>query len=93
MTNTTKIQIIQAMRHGLDLRLLRGDVPWSLAGTSGDRRDKNIMVRSALVDRINENLEADGYRAALDLVPSPAGRYKLELVVTSASGDREVWQW
>lgn len=93
MKNDTRIKIIQAMRHGLDLRLLRGDVPWSLAGTSGDRRDRNIMVRSALVDRINQALEADGYRAALDLVPSPAGRYKLELVVTGPAETPEVWQW
>jgi hypothetical protein len=92
MTNNIRIKIIQAMRHGLDLRLLRGEVPWSLAGTSGDRRDRNIMVRSALVDRINQALESEGIRAELDLVPSENNRMKLELVV-DVRGAREVWKW
>jgi hypothetical protein len=78
----------------LELRLLRGSIPWSLAGTDGTRRDDNILTRELLVSRINTVARPFGWSARLDMVRSEAGRTnKIELVLSGPSGESEVWTW
>ena len=77
----------------LDLHLLRGDLPWSLAGTSGDRYRLNRDRRNALIDRINDALPEATW-ARLETVTTAAGREKIELVILDEyKGTKEVWQW
>lgn len=78
----------------IDLRLLRGGVPWSLAGTDGSRRGLNVERRERLVSRINAAVRPAGWSARLDMVRSVAGRTnKLELVLVGPDGQKEVWTW
>lgn len=78
----------------IDLRLLRGETPWSLAGTDGNRRSANAMRRDLLVARISEALRPYDWTAEIATVRSEAGRVnKLELVLHWPSGKSEVWSW
>jgi len=78
----------------LELRLLRGTAPWSLAGTDGTKRADNLLLRELLVSRINTALEPLGWSAEVTATRSAAGRpNKLGLVLTSPSGESEVWEW
>lgn len=78
----------------LELRMLRGSTPWSLAGTDGTRREENILTRELLVSRIKTVVRPFGWSARLDTVRSEAGRTnKIELVLTGPSGESEVWTW
>lgn len=78
----------------LDLRLLRGTIPWSLAGTDGNRRASSLARRDSLVSRIYQAIRPLGWTAAIEPVRSEAGRAnKLELVITAPDGGRETWAW
>lgn len=93
---TTEIQnlIRSQPERVLELRLLRGSTPWSLAGTDGTERAQNIARRDRLVERINKAIESLGWLASLEPVTSAAGRTnKLELVLRGPGLAKEVWQW
>lgn len=78
----------------IDLRLLRGDLPWSLAGSDGGRRNVNLERRDALVTQIDSAIRPRGWSAAVVQVRSVAGRTnKLELVLTGPGGVEGVWSW
>ncbi len=89
-----RAEILGSIKNVIDLRLLRGEVPWSLAGTDGNRREKNLQRRGELVARISTAISPSGWSAEIAAVRSEAGRAnKLELVLTSPSGEQEVWTW
>lgn len=93
---TTEIQnIIRSQpERVLELRLLRGSTPWSLAGTDGTERAANLARRDKLVERINTAIAPMGWSATLESVTSAAGRTnKLELVLRGPGGAMEVWRW
>jgi hypothetical protein len=78
----------------IDLRLLRGSTPWSLAGTDGSRREINVERRERLVSRINAAVRPAGWSAEIAMIRSVAGRTnKIELVLVGPSGESEVWTW
>ena len=78
----------------LELRLLRGSTPWSLAGTDGTKRDENLLLRELLVSRINTAIAPLGWSAQLGAVRSAAGRpNKIELILAGPGGAVEVWSW
>lgn len=78
----------------LELRMLRGSTPWSLAGTDGTKRSENLLTRELLVSRINTAVRPFGWSARLDTVRSEAGRTnKIELVLAGPGGESEVWTW
>ena len=78
----------------LELRLLRGSTPWSLAGTDGTKRAENIRIRDLLVSWINTAIAPLGWSARLDAVRSAAGRpNKIELILAGPGGATEVWSW
>jgi hypothetical protein len=78
----------------LDLRLLRGGLPWSLAGSDGSRRTANLLRREDLVSRINTTIGPKGWTADVRTIRSIAGRTnKLELVLTGPGGVEGVWSW
>jgi hypothetical protein len=78
----------------LDLRLLRGDLPWSLAGSDGGRRNVNLERRDALVTQIDAAIGPLGWSATLEPVTSAAGRTnKLELVLRGPGQLKDVWSW
>jgi hypothetical protein len=78
----------------LELRLLRGSSPWSLAGTDGMKRAENLALRDGLVARINAAIGPLGWSATLEPVTSAAGRVnKLELVLHGPGHVKEVWSW
>jgi hypothetical protein len=56
----------------LELRLLRGSTPWSLAGTDGTKRAENIRIRDLLVSWINTAIAPLGWSAQLGAVRSAA---------------------
>ena len=77
----------------IELRLLRGSIPWSLAGTDGTKRAEHLLLRELLVSRINTAIEPLGWSARLGAVRSAAGRQnKIELVLAGPGGE-EVWSW
>jgi hypothetical protein len=77
-----------------DLRLLRGETPWSLAGSDGSKRVVYLGRRGELMVRINVAIEPHGWTAALLPVRSEAGRTnKINLVLMSPSGEGEAWSW
>ena len=93
----TRLKTLEQIRSQLDVRLLRGSIPWSLAGTSGDRYRANIMKRDELVTRIASAVPAY-WLVDLELVYTDANRQRYELVFTrndktAANGDKEVWRW
>lgn len=93
---TTEIQnlIRSQPERVLELRLLRGSAPWSLAGTDGTKRAENIALRDGLVARISAAIEPLGWSATLEPVTSAAGRAnKLELVLHGPGLVKEVWSW
>lgn len=78
----------------LELRLLRGSAPWSLAGTDGTKRAENLLLRELLVSRINTALRPHGWRASVEATTSAAGRpNKLGLVLYGPEKAVEVWAW
>lgn len=78
----------------LELRLLRGSTPWSLAGTDGTKRDEHLVLRELLVSRINSAIAPFGWSAQLGAVRSAAGRpNKIELILAGPNGAVEVWSW
>jgi len=77
-----------------DLHLLRGETPWSLAGSDGSKRIVYQGRRGELVARIEAVLQPHGWKASVAPVRSEAGRTnKLELVLTSPGGEGEAWSW
>jgi hypothetical protein len=95
MTSTEIQNLIRSQpERVLELRLLRGDLPWSLAGSDGGRRNVNLERRDALVTQINAAIGPLGWSATLEPVTSAAGRVnKLELVLRGPGQLKEVWSW
>ena len=87
----TKLEVLRCMEHPLDLKLLRGTIPWSLAGTSGDRRRANLERRDTLVRRIGE---AIGERYSVQLEPVDPRTGRIGLVFHSRANDARIeWRW
>lgn len=89
MNQRIKVRILRSMKERQDLKLLRGQVPWSLAGTSGDRYKLAIKRRDELVARINEAIDPLGGVAKIEPVDPRTGR--LALVIYTDK--KEVWEW
>lgn len=90
MRDKVRLTILNQLRDRQDLRLLRGEVPWSLAGTSGDRFQKSKIKRDFFIKRIALALDRIGVTAGLTVVDTSTGRIGLVIV---DNGKEEVWQW
>lgn len=90
MRDKVRLTILNQLRDRQDLRLLRGEVPWSLAGTSGDRFQKSKARRDAFVERVVSALDRIGANARLDVVDTSTGRIGLVVI---EEGKQEVWKW
>jgi hypothetical protein len=73
-----------------DVRLLRGSIPWSLAGYGGPSRSNRVSERDRLLQRVNFHLADRGWTAEL-MITNDRGKHGL--VLTSPKGEQHNWQW
>jgi len=90
MRDKIRLTILNQLRDRQDLRLLRGEIPWSLAGTSGDRFQRSKARRDSFIERVVSALDRIGVTAGLTVVDTSTGRIGL---VVLDNGREEVWQW
>lgn len=90
---TVKLAILDCIepKHAaLHVRLLRGDLAWSLAGIGGTVRKRWMEERDFFVAKINRALERHDLTA--DIEPTkPHGA--LALVIRDCLNDYEIWEW